>query len=72
MPDSLSPARIIDRLSQLLDHARALEMAINGSNSIEPIERNALDRLAELIVDTITTLRDEVDTQRKDKRQGEQ
>jgi hypothetical protein len=47
-------------------------MAINGSNSIEPIERNALDRLAELIVDTITTLRDEVDTQRKDKRQGEQ
>ena len=52
-----------DRLSDLIDAARALEMAIGGADSINSREKNALMGLAGKLVEEVSTIRDEVDSE---------
>ncbi|MGJ0507478.1 MAG: hypothetical protein ACR652_10135 [Methylocystis sp.] len=63
MTEPLSTVELVDRLSELVNHARGLEMAVSGSASTEPGESKALNRLCEMLVDAIKALHDEVDAQ---------
>ncbi|MGJ0508399.1 MAG: hypothetical protein ACR652_15010 [Methylocystis sp.] len=72
MTEPLSTVELVDRLSQLQHHARALEMAISGSASTEPGERKALNRLSEMLVDAIMELHDQVDVQLGAEREANQ
>jgi hypothetical protein len=60
MPDNLTIAQLTDRLSNLVNQARGIEMAINGSSSLEPEEKAALSRLAETLSDDLSEIFREV------------
>jgi hypothetical protein len=53
-------SNIRDRLSNLADAARALEMAIGGAVSLDPRERDALDRLATMVAGELVHLLEEL------------
>jgi hypothetical protein len=70
MAEPISTLNILDRLGELVSHARAVEMAISGSASIEPGESKALNRISEMLVDAVTALRDEVDSKLEAEREA--
>jgi hypothetical protein len=61
--EPLTLPRIVERLDELVRHARGLELAICGSVSTEPGEQKALNKIAEMLVDAVTELHDEIDAQ---------
>jgi hypothetical protein len=63
MDEPLSTVELADRLSNLLTHARALEMATNGAEFMEPCEREPLSLLTEILVGKIRELYTEVSAQ---------
>ncbi|GLI95033.1 hypothetical protein [Methylocystis echinoides] len=63
MAEPLSTPDLSNRLSNLKNHARALEMAINGAEFVEPYEHEPLSFLTETLIDKIRELITEVDAQ---------
>ncbi len=72
MAEPLTMLGIVDRLSELVNHARAVEMAISGSASIDPMESRALNKISEMLVDAIKALHDELDAQTDAEKEAKQ
>lgn len=71
MAEPLSTIELIDSLSDLIADARALEMAISGSSSLEQGERRALIRQSEKLGDAVKAVHDAVDAAHEAARERE-
>ena len=71
MADNLPGFVIADRLSGLVDHARALELAIAGAHSINSRERDALAMVAGLLAEAIAALHGELGVEPEAAREGQ-
>lgn len=63
-------AFISDKLSEALDISRAIEMAILGSSTIDPVERKALSRIAEMLATELLDISQGMEVQRRAEKGG--
>lgn len=70
MAEPISTANILDRLHNVTSTARALDMAVGGAVSIDPLERDALDALSTALMKALESLHREISQQHK--AEGEQ
>jgi hypothetical protein len=72
MAEPITPIELDDAMSDLVADARALEMAISGSASLDRAERRALIRTSEKLGDAIKALADRIEATRAADQEGEQ
>jgi hypothetical protein len=72
MSKPLSTIQLVDDLSDLVADARALEMSISGSASLEPDEQRALIHQASKHHDAVKAMHDAIYAMLDAKREGEQ